>query len=249
MIENLLLDPLAIWDLLQPYREILGIADVDGVTQVLDQIFAAQASDEVRLRVLEETKGHTTRLSITSSSDVDAAIASAQSGMSSWLDKLGGATKLKEIAAEEQSRVATILTNGSANEKFHGKNVLKSFYSTFNLNAFFSYHAFVIELARKCKNHPRLTELTNRPMQQIELYVPDGLLPTLRRLADNQNGANVTSCQALAETVNYSWGIGNINMTQYSALRRQLNALVAVLDAPPLISERDQLRQIIAEMR
>jgi AAA ATPase domain len=89
MIENLLLDEPALWKLLEPYRERVGIRDAAELGQKLQAIVAALVNDEIRLRVTSALPVHVTRLDVSRDS-VGEILPHSVERLQAWYAEIGG---------------------------------------------------------------------------------------------------------------------------------------------------------------
>lgn len=157
--KNLLLDPEAIWKLLQPYRDGLPLRSPADVAAALDAIYREQLPEEVRLRVLEGTRAVTLRLDLDTDGDLEKAVAGTQERFEEWRRQVADLETLRERQAAAKAEADLILASGRAGEAFHGKAVLKAFHTAYGKP--FPYRTFVYELARCAKRHGRLAQLVS----------------------------------------------------------------------------------------
>lgn len=120
MIENLLLDPDAIWELLAPHREGLSLTSRDDVETELRKIARTLREDEIRLRVSALIKPLRIPIQPTEPEAVEPAIELAREQIDSQLAKLGGTEQITVVVREAQQAVDRILDEGRELEAFRG---------------------------------------------------------------------------------------------------------------------------------
>jgi hypothetical protein len=176
MIENLLLDPAAIWSILSPHREKLMLNAERDVAEALQQLADERRDDEIRLRVPTLQRPVTVRVSPTSISDLAPAISVARSAANDRLDELATGGELTAEIGIAQDVVDTIVSERRELEAFRGKEILRAFFDTHAKRAGFSYAAFAVAVAQAVQGTARVVRLTGEAVRRIEQYVPaDGL--------------------------------------------------------------------------
>jgi hypothetical protein len=180
MIENLLLDADAIWELLSPHRERIDLGSREEVHEALRQIARALRVDEVRLRVQGELGPVCVRVDVTDATAVGDALGAARAEFSERLEALGGgAAAIEALTAHAAEVVDRILEEGRELEAFRGKEILRGFYDQHQIGRIFPYAVFAYEVARRAAPKQRVRELTDTAVARIQRYVPRDLVPTL----------------------------------------------------------------------
>jgi hypothetical protein len=202
MIENLLLDPWAIWNLLEPYANRVPFDGEEAVADALSRIAQSQRDDEIRLRVQDQLGRLVLNPSLSSDGDqlrlnVDDLSSSAQI----FLDDVSSrASALIEAATAE---VDQILQDGRHLERFRGKQLLNAFYADSHLGGIFSKQAFIIEVARRAASGDRIRALVAGPVARIQRYVPRRIVEILDEMTV---GADVLAqARALASEAILAW--------------------------------------------
>lgn len=180
MIENLLLDPVAIWKLLFPHRDRVPLTSAANVESELRDIARTLREDEIRLRVSSSIKPIRIPIEPTDPGAVEAALCEARRQANEQIGNVGGAEQISAVVRKAQETVDCILNEGRELEAFRGKTILKKFYDRYGNQAGFSYPNFVYGLAEKVKEEPRLRQLVDVPVRRIQRYIP----PTLGSLLE-----------------------------------------------------------------
>jgi len=179
MIENLLLDPEAIWSLLDAQRELVGIASVGEVRAILERFCQEREDEEIRLRVRRKVAQPYLALPLEQSGDVAALSDRARTAAEAHGQKVGGEAELAKAVETSREEVRQILAKGEQLERFHGKELLKRFYDEFAKRAGWNYAMFCYQLAAAVKPTSRLRNLVECPVRKIRQFVPVRLSATL----------------------------------------------------------------------
>ncbi|MST31249.1 AAA family ATPase [Acidimicrobiaceae bacterium USS-CC1] len=180
MIENLLLDPAALWQVAAPYMSVTGLASASAVENALREIAFARQADEVRLRVREELpQVHIALGDLPPDVSIEQAACDRAAEFGSQFS-----ADARRAASEAAERfVAEALETGSYLERFHGKRLLRDFYGRYSFgSAGFSWNAFVTECARAASAGDRVRALTDPTIERIRLYFPPGVAEFLEEV-------------------------------------------------------------------
>jgi hypothetical protein len=253
MIENLLLDPVAIWKLLFPHRDRHALRSEAEVESDLRDIAHALREDEIRLRVSSLVKPLRIPIEPTNPGTVEDAISAAREQVEEHLNNIGGAPGVTAAVIEAQETVDRILDEGRELEAFRGKKILKTFYDRHGQRAGFSYPNFVYALAEKIRDEDRLSQLVAVPVRQIQRYVPPNLVPTLEGACaeipagtDEHNAASAALDNA--RTARAAWEQGEADKIDRSELRAALVTTARVLRDHGSVNLHDALLQATVEV-
>lgn len=181
MIENLLLDPEALWQVLAPFTEQTGLNSSQAIDEELRRIAREQAKDEIRLRAKTAIKVVRAEVKIDASDSIDEAIIEARRSIEDQLNALEkDSIKLSEQVRIAKDKVDHILAEGKELEAFRGKIVLKFFYDKRAKSSFPGYRAFVYTLAQQVRSLPRLANLVSMPVSRIQEYIPPDLVTLIQ---------------------------------------------------------------------
>jgi hypothetical protein len=236
MIENLLLDPRAIWELLSPHRERLPLATVDDVESELRAIAYTLREDEIRLGVSSLIKPLRITIEPTDPEKVAYAISAARNEVDKQLETAGGPERIAAVVQEAQVAVSGILEEERELEAFRGKQILKEFYNRHGNRAGFSYSGFVYALAQRVKEESRLNELVAVTVRRIQRYVPPQLVPILEGARDElpeDTAEHEIALAALddARTARTAWQNGHADAVDRAELRDALVRTARALHA------------------
>ncbi len=209
MIENLLLDPKAIWSLLEPYREKIRLASVDDVMKALHDIARALAPDEVRIRIAETFRPTTIRPRINQDHPPEETLKEMHGDLDAEFSARGGIKGLIDATATARGQVTRILEDGREFESFRGKEILAQFFDSYAKPAGFARTAFTYELARMVKSTDRVARLTRQAVHRITFYVPAALVSALEAcvsaFADGPARVDATGALGLAKSARQDW--------------------------------------------
>lgn len=178
MVENLLLDPASLLQVLRPY-DIPALRSVMDVERSLDTIVRKFADDEIRLRVQAQLPTEMIRLAGLERVAIEGSLRESVAAMEARVGELD----LDSIIGRARDEVGQILDSGKATERFRGKQVLREFYSRHRISELgFGWNAFLTELAREATDAARTKALIQPTIQKIRLYVPERLAEDLRDL-------------------------------------------------------------------
>lgn len=169
MIENLLLDPVAIFSALEPFGAQTRATNVDAVTATLARVIDSRFDDEVRLRIKNQLPvGRLDADPLTLDGLDDTARADAEKWVASV--KRIATTELVEGA---RSAVEAIVANETQAERFHGKRILHAVYDALQVaEAGVGKSAFALMLAAQDATQERAARLGAKSMNSIRYYFP-----------------------------------------------------------------------------
>ncbi len=244
MVENLLLDAEALWQLLIPHREQTEFRGAEQIASELRAIALGLQDDEVRLRVGSATKLVRAELETTGAILVSDAVAQAKRRVLDQLDKMWDAEAICQDLQRAREQVERILAEGRELESFRGKQILKVFYDRHLKNIFPGYQSFVYMLAQQVRLGARLQWLVGAPVHRIQQYVPSDLVGLLE-----------AACSTLEQGP--EWAIANEALAQARKARRawEWTEADSAADVEPLALDvdpsrlREQLVQTARAMR
>lgn len=189
MVENLLLDPVAIWSLLEPQREQIRVRSADEVAMILDRYCAERRDEEVRLRTRRRIAQPRLKLAVQRPGDADSLEKRVQAEASKYVSSMNGEIGLKAAVDAVEEEVSAILAAGEQLERFHGKELLKRFFHEHAQQEGWSYATFAYQLAQKVAGTSRLARLVGPPVRQIRQFVPAALSSALQEACTALAGA------------------------------------------------------------
>jgi len=235
MIENLLLDPVAIWNLLYPVRDrVPTLRSASDIEAELREIARDMREDEIRLRVGASIKPMRVTIEPTDPAAAEAAIVAARTEFDEQLGAVGGAEGVSAVVEKAREAVDSILAEGRELEAFRGKEILKAFHDRHGNRAGINYPAFVYGLAEKVKAESRLNGLVSVPVRRIQRYVPPELVPALEDAtavipAETPEHSAVLMTLEQARTARTAWDEGSGDGVDRSDLRAALVQTARVL--------------------
>ncbi len=199
MIENLLLDPAAIWAVLEPHRESHGLTGSADADQRLREAARELEDDEVRLRVPALQRPVAIRIRALQADAVDDAIAEARNEFDVALRSLGDGVAIRDQFATARETVTTILDDGRELEAFRGKAILDRFFDQHAHSCGFSRKVFVYAVAREAAGLDRIQRLTAEAVRKIQRFVPSDAAPVLAAVCERlEAGAQRDALKDLA---------------------------------------------------
>jgi hypothetical protein len=163
MIENLLLDPDAIWEAVQSVVERTDLTTVDDVSAALSRVLDEAQPAEIERRIL---KALGTRL-FRPSSPIAMVPDQAQQFSVELLGHYGAApVAQRETAA--QAEVDRLRTDNRRREFFHGKNVLDQFFAQHLHRAGLPREVFRFEVARHARRRRSVNEFFESFFQEFQ---------------------------------------------------------------------------------
>jgi ABC-type multidrug transport system ATPase subunit len=202
MVENFLLDPAAIHDVLAPFGAQTRATSPRVVRDALEAAAKRRVADEVRLRVQRQLP--IGRLTL-KPDELDRAQDVATDASKKWLDRLQ-ALDVHSVAAAARAEVDVIAANDQMLERFHGKKILQSIYQDLRVaDAGLSRSAFSLMLADHEASRQRAGLLANDALARIRLFMPLGLPAALLRGGNQDIGEELAGrCQSHYE----AWAAG-----------------------------------------
>lgn len=188
MIENLLLDPDAIYSALRPFGAQTKAISPAIVRAALNRAAASRFDDEVRLRVQEHLKPQTLRAhpaDLENPGQLEA-LASREAG--AWVDKLRS-MDYAAVRAAARADVEAIVEAGTQLDRFRGKEILRAVYDSLGVAGTHSHAAFPSAVAVHAAEQPRTSRLTASALHKISLYFPPGLPAALTDADDRTDVA------------------------------------------------------------
>ncbi|MFC3452707.1 hypothetical protein [Amycolatopsis speibonae] len=230
MIENLLLDPDAIHEVLKPFGTSTPARTPDDVRTLLSQIADERIEDEVRLRIKQQLPIGRLEIEpheLLDSTDLDALVSRKSATWAARLRELG-VGNADSITDRARNDVEAIVAAGKQQERFHGKRILQKLHQRLNVNGVgLSQTAFATQIAAPAACGERLRRLTDAPISAITLYIPSTLTSTVTA-ASADSGTS-----ALAKQCHYhraAWERGEPDPTGRAELRRDIFALARTLE-------------------
>jgi hypothetical protein len=179
MIENLLLDPDAIWAVLEPHREQISLDGAHNVRAELTRIADDLTDDEVRLRVGSLQRPVSARVGARSEEEIAGALESTRQTINGVIDGLAATDGLPDEFKRARETVDEIVKDRRQLDAYRGKEILNAFFDEHVKAVIPGRKAFEYSLAREAARHPRLAELVTEPVRRIERFVPRKLLEVL----------------------------------------------------------------------
>ncbi len=239
MVENLLLDVGAVWDVLAPYQSVVGLDGEDAIRIALREIAAAQRDDEVQRRFQARLPHRTLRAT---SPNMDALRTELVGEVDEFLDRVRSKDPAT-LLAESTAAVDELLADERYLEGFHGKRLLRAFYDRYGIDhAGLGWNAFLTQLARAAADRPRSVGFTQPAIDKIRLYFPPGLAALLEAEVSVDSAAAELTEQARHHRE--AWERGEPDGTTREGLRasvfrlaREIAASRGPAAAQPLFTE------------
>jgi hypothetical protein len=225
MIENLLLEPQALWRLVEPIKERVGLASEEEIRTILDGIVTDRKEGEIEMRVLRHLAQPRFNIRIRSVADLTQLNTATAEIVESYKQTLGGEDTVSRLTDAARVEVETILESGKALERFHGKTILKEFYEQAGKRGGWSYTTFAYMLAREVSGSSRLRSLIELPVRRLRQFVPAQLCSSLESCRDVLEGDVRISAQeasGVVATMRRRWEQGEEDETDRAALRRNI---------------------------
>lgn len=234
MVENLLLDPEAIWAFLAPHREHVPLTSSHDVAMALSELARSRRHDEVRLRVLSGLRPFRVSLDVNDPTAMAEAFRRAHEDLDAQFLELGGADGIAALATAATTQVDAILEAGRELEAFHGKKLLRSFLDRYCRGVPLGPRVFAYEVAQRAAVTDRTTRLVGAAVGKIRSYVPAGLPTTVRAameaLPDDPQRVPAMNLTERAEEARRQWELGNHgSRSEQEALRASVFALAHTL--------------------
>lgn len=224
MIENLLLSPSAIWEVLAPYREHVPLSTEQDVAIALREIAMDLQQDEVRLRFLARIRPLRISLEVPSHGDALDTFTAARDRLQDELEGLGSEALVDAATIARQS-VERIVDCDSALKFFRGKEILRRFHNRFVSRLGYGHRAFTYELARCVRQSGAMTDVTRPAVIRIQRFIPAGLSDLLaglgqEQLPTHQDLSLAADLAARCRQAKILWDGGKVDATlDYGTLR------------------------------
>jgi ABC-type cobalamin/Fe3+-siderophores transport system ATPase subunit len=172
MIENLLLDPDAIYTVVAGFEAVTGLRGAQDVRRSLDVLARARRDEEVSLRV--QAALPVGRIAL-KPEDVNDAKGAVTAVATEYLERLGH-LDITAVAQRAEAEVDRIMRDGEMLERFHGKRMLEAFQQSHSVaRAGFSKGAFATKVAVACAGGERSRRLAGPAVSRIRLFFPAAL--------------------------------------------------------------------------
>lgn len=168
MIENFLLEPTAIMEVLEPYREKTGLFSASQIADVLNTLALDLRDDEVRLRLGSKYEPFRWYFN---GATAEAILDNVEKAKRQLESIIGDRSTVEANIQEVQRDVDAIIARGTALAQFHGKHILREFHRRYVQPAQFRYKSFCIETARTIGRNGEPAGLRDIRLR-IEAYVP-----------------------------------------------------------------------------
>ena len=239
MIENLLLEPEAIYDVLRPHGQVTGASSVSTVSTILGQVVEDQIENEIRIRVQRQLPIGRLEARPDRADALDE-IASEQTA--AWVEKLKR-LDIPAMIAEERAKVESIRSSASELEHFHGKRVLRALHSALGVqNAGISHRAFALAIADRVAEGNRVKKLAGPAILKIKYYFPADLANLLRTAGLDPTTTEEVSKECTAHRT--AWEAGQPDPSQRESIRARVFSL-AQTATPEL---RAQITRLASEI-
>ena len=250
MVENLLLDPEAIWAVLEAQRDRLELGSSTDVERALRDIARERYSDEIRLRVDSIQKPVVARVSPEGESDLEAAIGRAAASIDEQLDGLRGPAVSAEFSGA-QAAVEETLNEGNELAAFRGKEILRTFYDRHAKTAGFSLQAFSFSVASEVTRSGRIAAMVQEVVRRVEQFVPaagvEAVGAAREALAGTEHEAAATDADDASRAARSAWEDPDRDPADLGALREGWMALASAVE--PINGElAGQVRQAATEL-
>ena len=226
MIENLLLDPDAIWSLLEPMKENVRLTSAANVTAILRQYCEENRDREIRLRVRRRIEQPRWNLAVERPDDALMLVTAAGDAATAYLGRIGGETAVTAAVATAERDVDEILRSGQHLELFHGKDILQRFFREYANRAGWGHTVFAYQLAQKVTETSRLRRLVNVPARKIRQYIPcelvSHLLDACSVLSEQPQLSDAEQAQASATLSRTAWEMGDEDQQDRLRMRQQV---------------------------
>lgn len=241
MIENLLLDPQAIYDALTPYGAQTRASTPAAVRAALQRATDGRVEDEIRLRVQRQLP--IGRLEIRPDF-LDRAEEVAAEQAEKWLERLRD-LDIPALTQAARVEVEAIVAAGTQLDRFHGKRILHALYTDLRVNdAGLAKPTFALAIAAQATARVRAQRLAGPAIERILLFFPSGLSEAIRSGGDQsvgeplavrcekQHAAWVTGLPQAAEREQIREAVFGFARTTPDDQRRSIGALASQIGTP-----------------
>ena len=230
MVENLLLDADAIWEVLEPHREVTGLTGREGVAEQLRQVALEQRGDEIRLRVKLLARNVRARVKPESRTDLAEAVSRARLELEGQLAELNAAGPIAAEWEAAEQEVQAILDAGTELELFRGKPIFDAFYDRHAKSSGLAKRAFAYAVASSATRHRRLTVLVSDAVRRISEYVPDDLVVAAEEISFTEESPGLQAGVERLKNAREAWERGETLPTAGNELREMTVALARHAD-------------------
>jgi ABC-type hemin transport system ATPase subunit len=182
MMENLLLDNEAIYNLIKLYPGVCGLNSPAAVRDSLLAFASDQIEEERRLRLKEQLPQEVITIDCTNPTLIEATINAAASRYKAVIAKLD----LVSLQKSADDEVQAIVDAGEQLERFHGKKLLRKWYDRYFAKAGMGWNPFLIQLAAYASANARAANLIAIPLSRIRLYFPREVISLLQACPDSE---------------------------------------------------------------
>lgn len=233
MIENLLLDPAAIFTVVEAQRERVGLRTVEDVERALQELARELRDDEVRLRVRGALGDVRVTVQPVDPAATDTLEEELVAAAREQLARMGGSAAVADVVRRSVAYVDQVLADGRELDVFRGKAILSAFYDRYAKTTGLSKPAFIYALAAAVRGSDRLARLVGQPVRRIQRYVPAELVPAARaavdRLDDEEEAERARETLRRIEAARADWEGGATAAQDLPALREDVVRLARVL--------------------
>lgn len=228
MIENLLLDPAAIWAVIAPMKEQAGLGSEYDIRDVLERYSVERRDREISLRVRRRLPRLRIVREIVEVEGLKRLPREVRAEVEAFTAQLDGGKVIASALDEATSEVDKIIADATALQRFHGKELLRRFFDEHAKHCGLSYQAFCYGVAVCAKDGDRLHALLELPVRRVRQFVPSELLAAaaeaLESLPDEARSIFRNTVRAL-EASRKKWEAGVEDETDRAALRQELSSL------------------------
>lgn len=164
MVENLLIDPLVIWQAATLVHHKMKLTSPDEVAEAIDEISAGMEEDEISRRIKARFSPLTFRLK----DPVGAAHTQIEQFITN-LKALFSPERINSLSAECAKKVAEIKDCNKRREFFHGKHLLEEFYRRHMHETGMSKEIFIYECARQASDRRSVKQFVERLLTSLGL--------------------------------------------------------------------------------
>ena len=238
MIENLLLDPEAIYEALRPLGSLTLASSAQAVADVLTRAVSDRVQEEIDLRIRQQLPLGRLVLLPHQLDDVPA-VAATQ--VQEWQAKVAEVDPVRLVERAGQD-VRNILDSGQALERFHGKRLLQMVQLNLGARQVMPEPAFHMTIAAHAAGTDRIKRLAQPALDRIQLYMPNGIGANLRAAAasgallgdapDLIGDAEAEGLAQQCETARSEWLNGKPTAEGRESLRDRIFAYARLMTEP-----------------
>ena len=164
MVENLMLDPLVLWEALVVIRHKTSLADPAAVEAALGTILDEMRELEIARRIKAQIGARTFRV-IDPVAEIEKQVETFTSALQSQLS----VDRINALRVEAERAVAEIVKVSKRREFFHGKKVLEEFYKRHVHQTGMSKEIFVYECARRAGERKTVKRFVSTFLKSVGL--------------------------------------------------------------------------------